>query len=285
MTKDEEANIETCLRALTDFDEVFVVDSDSTDRTVALAESLGATVVPFTWNGAYPKKKQWCLESLPFRNAWAMYVDGDEIVTPELVDEIGRLLPSATESGFFVAYDYVFLDKVLRHGRLVKKLVLLKHERAAFAQLDDLETERAGEVELHYQPTVDGTIGTLANRMIHDDHDTLYHYFERHNRYSDWEAVVRDNDSLFSSDEATVGVRALAKRFFARLPAKGLVAFLYSFIVRAGFRDGRAGFHYALSLGFYYWQIAVKQQERASRRSSASGTSRRPDEQAEYSGR
>jgi hypothetical protein len=134
---------------------------------------------------------------------------------------------------------------------------------AAFPQLDDLGSEHMWEVEGHYQPTIQGTVGHLAARMEHRDHDDLYHYFDRHNRYSDWEAVVRDNDALIKSGEASVGMRNVAKRVFAALPAKGLVAFLHSYVVKAGFLDGRAGFHYALSLGFYYWQIAIKQREKS----------------------
>ena len=262
MTKDEERNIEQCLRSLADFDEVFVVDSESTDRTVELAEAQGAEVIPFRWNGRYPKKKQWCLENLPFRNEWAMYVDADEFVTPELVEEIAQTIASTRHAGFFVSYDYVFLGTVLRHGRRVSKLVLMKPAVASFAQLDDLASEHAGEVELHYQPTIRGSVGRLRARMVHDDHDDLFHYFERHNRYSDWEAVVRENDALVTTGESAVGLRTLLKRVFQRLPAKGVVAFLHSYVLKAGFRDGRAGFHYALSLGFYYWQIALKQHEK-----------------------
>src|SRR5688500_10422767 len=88
MTKDEEANIARCLDALAPFDEVFVVDSGSTDRTCEIATAKGAEVVQFEWSGGYPKKKQWCLESLPFRHEWALYVDADEFVTPELASEI-----------------------------------------------------------------------------------------------------------------------------------------------------------------------------------------------------
>lgn len=263
MTKDEEANIAKCLQSLTRFDEVFVVDSGSSDRTTDIARDMGATVVPFAWNGEYPKKKQWCLVNLPFRNPWVMYVDGDELVTPQVAAEIERTLPQTRHSGLFVTYDYVFLGRVMRYGRRVSKLILMRPERAAFAQLDDLDSENAGEVELHYQPTIQGSVGRLSSRMVHDDHDSLYHYFDRQNRYSDWEALVRSNDALISSGESGIGVRTLLKRAFAKVPLKGVVAFVHSYILRAGFLDGRVGFHYALSLGFYYWQIELKRAERA----------------------
>lgn len=264
MTKNEEGNIERCLNGLQRFDEVFVVDSGSTDGTVEIAEALGAKVVPFRWNGQYPKKKQWCLENLPVRNDWVLYVDADELVTPALAGEIAATIPSTSMYGFFVGQNYVFLRKVLRHGRRISKLVLFKHRHAAFAELRDLHSEHAGEVELHYQPTVDGPVGKLSAKMIHDDHESLYQYFSRQNRYTDWEAVVRTNNSLLSTGEASVGLRSLAKRAFARVPIKGFVAFMYSYVWRAGFLDGRAGFHYALWLGFYYWQIGLKEREQAS---------------------
>lgn len=266
MTKNEQANIAACLDRLAAFDEVFVVDSGSTDETVRIARDAGATVVPFSWDGKYPKKKQWCLENLPFRNEWVLYVDGDEFMTPALGAEIEATVAATSYAGFFVDYDYVFLGRVLRHGRRVSKLVLLRHRDAAFAALDDLSAPHAGEVELHYQPRVRGTVGRLENRMTHDDHDTLFHYFDRQNRYTDWEAVVRTSGELLQTGEASIGGRIALKRLFYRLPAKGLVAFLNSYVLRLGFLDGRAGFHYALSLGCYYWQVALKQGELRDRR-------------------
>jgi len=77
-TKNEEASIERCLAALSDFDEVIVVDSNSVDRTAELAAASGATVINFTWNGAYPQKKQWQLEHAPTRHPWILFLDADE---------------------------------------------------------------------------------------------------------------------------------------------------------------------------------------------------------------
>ena len=94
MTRNEAQNIGPCLEALSRFDQVFVVDSGSGDGTAEIAAGLGATVVPFQWNGAYPKKKQWCLENLPFRHVWVLYCDADERITPQLGDEIALLMSS-----------------------------------------------------------------------------------------------------------------------------------------------------------------------------------------------
>ena len=82
MTKNEEANIRACLAPMARFAEIFVVDSNSVDGTAAIATEMGARVVRFTWNGRYPKKKQWCLENLPFGYDWVLYVDADEQLFP-----------------------------------------------------------------------------------------------------------------------------------------------------------------------------------------------------------
>ncbi len=91
VTKNEEKRIERCLDALRGFDEIAVVDSQSTDATRDIARACGAKVVNFAWNGRYPKKFQWCLDNLALKHDWAFFVDADEIVTPELVEEIKGL--------------------------------------------------------------------------------------------------------------------------------------------------------------------------------------------------
>ncbi len=272
MTKDEERNIAKCLTGLTRFGQIFVVDSGSADRTCEIAREFGVTVVPFRWNGEYPKKKQWCLDNLPFAHDWVYYVDADEETPPKLADEIAELLHSPRHAGYFVGYDYVFMNRTLRHGRRVYKLVLLDRHRSRFPVYDDLEAQNAGEVELHFQPIVQGSTGVLRRRMRHDDHDSLYHFFERHNRYSDWEAVVHSKRDRRPRDEANVAGQRQLKLIFDFLPAKALLIFLYSYVVRAGFLDGRPGFDYAIAMAFYTWQIAIKECELEEHASAQSTT-------------
>src|SRR4051812_11050137 len=81
--KNEAENLRRCLPALAWADEVFVVDSQSTDATDLVAREHGARVVQFHFNGTFPKKKNWALDNLPFRNEWALIVDADEVVVPE----------------------------------------------------------------------------------------------------------------------------------------------------------------------------------------------------------
>jgi len=263
MTKNEESNLPKCLASVERFDEVFVADSLSKDRTAEIARAAGARVVEFDWNGRYPKKKQWCLENLPFRHDFVLYLDADEELSAPLVHEIaGHAARGFDRAGYFVGYDYVFLGRRLRHGLRVYKLVLFDRRRARFVERDDLDVEHMWEVEGHYQPRIDGPIGTLQARMLHRDEAGLYHYFERHNRYSDWEAALRSRDGIGRDDETLIGRRSRLKRTFAKMPFRPLGIFVYSYVLTGGFLDGRAGFNYAVSRGFYYWQIGLKLRER-----------------------
>src|ERR1700749_5111367 len=88
--KNEAENLRRCLPALAWADEVFVVDSQSTDTTAQVARDQGAKVVQFHFNGTFPKKKNWALENLPLRNEWVLIVDADEVVIPQLATEIAR---------------------------------------------------------------------------------------------------------------------------------------------------------------------------------------------------
>lgn len=262
MTRNEEANIGRCLDALRGFDQVFVVDSGSTDATLQIAKEHGVAVVSFVWNGRYPKKKQWCLENLPFRHDWVFYVDADEIVTPELCDEIAAAVANPGDIvGFYIRGKAVVHGRVLQHGQPHRKLSLLNRHKSHFPVCNDLDITKMWEVEGHYQPIVDGRIGMLRNALIHHDCKSLYAWFERHNRYSDWEAILRTRDDLSAMSGKEPLIRRMMKHLFNVLPFRPLALFLYSYILKAGFLDGRAGFDYAIMRAFYYWMIEVKGRE------------------------
>jgi glycosyltransferase involved in cell wall biosynthesis len=261
LTKNEERAIENCLHSLSRFEQIIVVDSNSTDNTCEIAKNLNAEILQFNWDKKYQKKKQWALENSRIRNDWVLFVDADERVSDELSEEIDHFLNSKFKDNYAAAQiklEYFFCGQRMNYGHKVKKVALINKNKAYFPPLDDLKVSNMWEVEGHYQPTVDGTIYNLKGHIEHIDPDPLFDYFSRHNRYSDWEAYVEHNPELRL---AVRGNRSLQGKFFEMVPYKPLVFFIYSFIIRSGWRDGRIGFDYAMALSFYYWQIRIKSRE------------------------
>ncbi|MBD8218524.1 glycosyltransferase family 2 protein [Microbacterium sp. CFBP 13617] len=261
-TKNEELGIAACIQALHDFEEVIVVDSNSEDDTGKIATACGAKVVNFTWDGGYPKKKQWQLDHLQTACEWVLFIDADETPTAQLVAELRQLFSSnptgLDDAAFDIDLDYVFAGRVLRHGHRVTKRCLVHKVRVHFPVVDDIGLPGMGELEGHYQPEATGAVRRLRGRILHNDLDPVSTWFARHNKYSDWEAHLR---LRVEAKRSVRRARTVKGRVFDAVPLKPLVFFLYAFLARAGFMDGRAGFDYAAALAMYYWQIGVKYRE------------------------
>jgi len=260
LTKNEEPAIRDCLESVNFCQQIVVFDSNSTDKTSDIVFENGSQLINFTWNGSYPKKKQWALQHPSILNDWVLMLDADERVSNKLRDSITEFFASGKSShaAFDVEISYTFANKLLKHGHRVSKRILLDKRKCAFPILNDLNVKNMWEVEGHYQPIVNGSLGQLTGKLIHADPDSMFDYFSRHNRYSDWEAHIRVNN-----DDRVIVRRAKSfhGRIFDRMPGKPLVFFIYSFFIRLGFLDGKAGFNYALALAFYYWQISLKVDE------------------------
>lgn len=267
VTRNEAVRIERCLAALRDFSEVIVVDSGSEDSTCDVARACGARVVDFAWNGAYPKKRQWCLDHLELAHDWVFFVDADEIVDAALVAEIAalRLVGDGgardNVAGYFVRGEYVWRGQVLRHGLCNNKLCLIDRRRVAFPVVDDLDCSLAsggmGEIEGHYQPVLKAghegaVIGQLACGLRHEACEDVAAWEARHLKYAAWEAAM---DARAAWPRDPVLLRRVMKRVFKALPFRGEIAFLHSYVLKAGFLDGAAGLCFACSRMKYYRMI------------------------------
>ena len=93
--KNEAANLSRCLQAISWADEIWVVDSASTDATKAISEAHAGKVVQFHFNGTWPKKKNWALENLPFKHDWVFILDADEVLPPETEAEVRAIVEDA----------------------------------------------------------------------------------------------------------------------------------------------------------------------------------------------
>jgi glycosyltransferase involved in cell wall biosynthesis len=266
VTKNEQARLGRCLQALQQFDEIVVLDSDSTDATKGIAFSNNARVENFTWNGQYPKKRQWALDNLKLKHDRVFFVDADEIIPPLLAYEISKLEWRA--AGYFVRGKYVFGGKKLNFGLRNSKLAIFDRREMHFPVVDDLDIPGMGELEGHYQPVLktDNYIGRIRQCLIHEAYNSSWR--ARHERYALWEAGMNAKNAWPSENSP---VRNAMKKIFRAVPLRPLVAFLYSYVWKFGFLDGAAGFNFARSRASYYQMIS-----RASKAQAQSGVPSTP---------
>lgn len=267
--KNEEINLPACLNSVARADEVLVVDSQSSDRSVEIAESYGAKVIQFYFNGHWPKKKNWALENLPFRNEWVLIVDCDERIPPELWEEIAQVIQQPNFDGYYLNRKVFFLGTWIRHGGKYPdwNLRLLKHQKGRYENLSTEAVPNTGDNEVHEHVILQGNVGYLKQDMLHEDFRDIYQWLERHNRYSNWEARVYLNLLMGSDDSGTIEAnffgnsiqrKRFLKKIWVRLPFKPLLRFILFYIIQRGFLDGRAGYIYGRLLSQYEYQIGVK---------------------------
>ena len=247
--KNEEANLARCLESVPWVDEIFVVDSQSTDRTGSIAQEHGAKMVQFDYKGGWPKKKNWALENLPFSHEWVLILDADECLPPEAEEEIRKIItnPNEKHSGYWINRRYFFLGKPLKHAYFPNwNLRLFKHKKGRYEKITELNTD-SGDNEVHEHIVVKGTTGRLECLMDHHAFPTIDSFVEKHNRYSNWEAVVEssstDDDSALQHDSVK-GKRQL-RRIFRKLPFRPTLRFLYVYFWQKGILDGWEGYVFA----------------------------------------
>ena len=241
VTFNEEQNIARTLTSVSWADEIIVVDSHSTDRTVEIARSFGARVIERDWPG-FAAQKNFAIERCT--GDWILSLDADEEVGPELAQEIQALLAGEPA---FRAYRIPrlnhFLGYPLRHGGYWPdpKLRLFRRGAARFADRPVHETmEMIGEA--------DGTVGRLRGPIIHHCYPMHSDYIEHMNRYSSIAA-----EALVASGRAGSSWPWLAWNAVLNPAA----TFLYNYVFRLGFLDGRAGLLQHVNHSVYiHWKFA-----------------------------
>ncbi|MCA9286245.1 MAG: glycosyltransferase family 2 protein [Phycisphaerales bacterium] len=256
--RNEERNLPECLRRLSRFPEVLVVDSNSTDRTPEIVREQGARYINFEWNGRFPKKRNWVLANHPFTTPWVMFLDADEFIDEDFCDELARILPDTPHAGFWLTYRNWFMGKRLRHGTPFRKLSLMRVGAGEFERIDEQLWSKL-DIEVHEHPILRGSAGEIDAAIDHRDYKGLEHYISRHNEYSSWEAkrfaaISREG----AIEELPLTPRQLAKYRTLDKWWCGPAYFLDSYVRRLGVLDGRVGLTFALMKAVYFWQIRLK---------------------------
>jgi glycosyltransferase involved in cell wall biosynthesis len=267
--RNEAHNLPRCLQSLQCAGEVYVIDSQSSDATVEIAESYGAHVVQFHYQGGWPKKRQWAMDSLPLTYDWVFLVDADEAVSPELAAEIRNAIKNPASEGYCIALRMFFLGRELRYsGASFYKLSLFQRGKARFeCRLNDQDLSMA-DMEIHEHIVLDrgskDKAAYLQHPLIHHNVESLSRYIRKHDEYSNWEAKVwlqGESDarnlapSLFGSQAQRR--RWLRRKFFA-LPGSPVLFFLYKYIFALGFLDGIPGLIYCGLQGVQFFHIKAK---------------------------
>lgn len=265
--RNEECNLPRCLESLRGMGEVYVVDSQSSDATVQIAESYGAHVVQFHYQGGWPKKRQWAMDSLPLSYDWIFLVDADEAVTAELAAEIRNAIQDPAYDGYYVALRMFFLGGELRHsGASFYKLSLFRRGKGCFECRLKEQDQSMADMEVHEHIVLDAAskAGYLRNPLLHHNVESLSRYIRKHDEYSNWEARVwmagesnaKDLKPSFFGSQAQRR-RWLRKNFFA-IPGSPVLFFFYKYIFSLGFLDGIPGLIYCGLQGVQFFHIKAK---------------------------
>ncbi|HOV99201.1 MAG TPA: glycosyltransferase family 2 protein [Bacteroidota bacterium] len=242
ITKNEERNIDDCLKSVTWANEIIVVDSDSSDSTVEKARQYTTQVLNHEWKG-FGEAKNFALSQC--KNEWALWIDADERVTPELQREIMTSLDSIDSSvvAFRMPRLANFLGRWIYHCGWYPGYVVRLFKKSVAQFSDD---------NVHEQLVLShGTIGSLRSPLLHYTDPDLNHYFEKFNRYT----------SLAAADLANKG----AKFHHCSLVVHPLWTFIRMYILKLGFLDGREGFilsvlsaHYVFVKYAKFWEQLKK---------------------------
>lgn len=264
-TKNEEKNILRCLEGIGKgfAKEIVLLDSNSQDKTVELAEQWGARVIPFSWNGQFPKKRNWFLQNYTPQTEWIFFLDADEVLTPAFKEELSTQLmskESASFVGFWLVYTRYFLGKQLRGGYALRKLALFRVGAGQYEYIPENEWSKL-DMEVHEHPILQGRIGRIASPIEHNDFRGVAHYQQKHIEYAKWEAKRLVH--LANKEKLTVFQRM--KYRLVQSSLGGIVYFFVSFFLLGGFLDGKTGLYFAIFKMNYFTMIrALLIEEQAS---------------------
>lgn len=239
----EEDRLAECLAGLGFADEVLVVDSGSTDRTVAIAEAQGARVLAQEWLG-FGRQKQFAIDQC--RNRWVLVLDADERIPPETAREISEVLRQPDCAAYSLPRQNFFCGRWLKRAGWWPDRVVRLFDRTQARMSDRL---------VHEGLLVAGRVGQLQGVIVHQANRDLSHTLAKINSYS------------------SAGAREMAKSgrkgSLFQATSRAMWAFFHNYLLRRGFLDGREGFIQAVGDGvnvfFKYaklWELARQTERR-----------------------
>lgn len=237
LTKNEENNIERCIKSLSFCDEIIIIDDFSTDKTIEVAKKLNAVVYQRALNNDFSSQRNFGLEKA--KNEWVLFIDADEVVPENLKQEIISSINTKFFNGFFLKRKDFAFGKELKYGETanVKFLRLARSKKGLW------------ERPVHETWKVKGPIDTLKNPLNHYSHQNITESLKKINYYSDIEAYFRQNE----------------KSGFLQILLYPTAKFIKNFIILKGFLDSLPGFFIASLMSTHSFLVRVKIWEKNNR--------------------
>jgi len=261
LTLNEEDRLPTCLASAQGCDDLVVLDSGSTDRTVAIARTAGARVFTRAFDH-FAGQRNFAQRSVEFKHPWVFHLDADEQLTPALIAECNAASSRTDIDGCMVA------PRMMWAGKWIPRSTDFPAYQARFVRAPDFEFIEVGHGQreaLHMR------LDRLRENYLHDlSSEGEAGWLEKHRRYARAEArqqlvTPRQNwADLYSGDR--LRRRRALKKLSYRLPCRPILRFIYQYILRGGFLDGRAGWQYCRLLSRYEGFTSLEMQRLATPR-------------------
>lgn len=260
LTLNEEKNLPSCLKSIQWCDDIVILDSYSTDDTLNIAQANRLRIYQRRFDD-FASQRNFAHDKIPFKHDWVFHLDADEVFTEALRQEIEEKIKDSKHDAYLVPAKIIFLQRWLRYAGMyptyqvrLGKTDKLRFKQVGHGQKEDIPMDR---------------IGVLNAPYIHYNFSNgLYSWFERHNKYSSEEAFnawqYRHTKALKWSRLLTTDTyrrRQVLRQISYRLPGRPLLRFIYMYILRLGFLDGRPGLMYCALMALYEFMIAIKMEE------------------------
>ena len=257
LTYNEQIHIRRCLENVKQFaSKVYVVDCFSIDRTAQIAKELGAEVIEHEWPGNQAEQFNWALDNLPITTEWILRLDADEYLLPGLIEELLEKLPVIPVMlvALSLSLARAFCGKILHHG-IVNNIRIIRIFRKGKARyekrlMDEHLSVLSGE-------TID-----MKNQFVDDNRMPIGLFIGKHNGYATREAALlldaeyhlTNMDSLPQDYGREVEKKRTQKARYARMPLfwRAFGYFVYRYIIKLGFLDGKEGFLWDFLQGWWY---------------------------------
>lgn len=251
-TLNEEINLPHCLDSVKKLGAtIFVVDSNSADRTVEIARAAGCQVFTGNWR-TFSDKMNWAISELPIQTPWTLRIDADEWITDELIEELKHKLRDTPDEigAYSINRRVYFLKRWIRFGGMYP-LWGVRLWRSGKAKCEIRELDEHMEVS--------GRIEKLDHDIVDEGQRGLTHWVQKHNQYADAEVRELLRAQGQGDASATLTAQAAKKRwlkanFYYRLPKflRALLFWMYRYFIKLGFLDGVPGLIYHTLHGFWY---------------------------------